>query len=171
MHHPNSRRGGARKGRPFEERLESSREDFTPTICGGQLLRISGQATKELGNRAQRLGGGNRAGVRAGDPDRRLSRMAQPLGDGVQQQRTAGDGFSVPIRLGQTNEDVPPIIKQRHHARRQPTARQILRDEAAPAPLVLQFVENVLSVGAIAIELAEAPQLLDERSHQNLIFP
>ena len=39
--------------------------------------------------------------------------MAHPFGDGVQQQRPAGDGFSMPIRLGQTNEDVPPIVKQR----------------------------------------------------------
>ena len=91
--------------------------------------------------------------------------MTHALGDGMQQQRSAGDGFSVPIRLGQTNENVPPIIKQRDHARRQATACEILRDEAAPAPLILQFVENILSVSAVAIELAEAPHLLDERSH------
>jgi hypothetical protein len=30
--------------------------------------------------------------------------------------------------------------------------------------LILQFVENILSVSAVAIELAEAPHLLDQRS-------
>ena len=129
-----------------------------------QLLRSFNQATKELGDGPKRLGGVSRAGVHAGDSDSGLSRMAHPLRDGAQQQGTACDGFSVPIRLGQTNKDVPPIIKQRDHARRQATAREILRDEAAPAPLILQFVENILSVSAVAIELAEAPHLLDERS-------
>ena len=139
-------------------------EDFPRSMQRRQLLRSFNQATKELGDGPKRLDGGNRAGVHAGDSDSGLSRMAHPLCDGVQQQATACDGFSVPIRLGQTNKDVPPIIKQRDHARRQATAREILRDEAAPAPSILQFVENILSVSAVAIELAEAPHLLDERS-------
>ena len=71
-----------------------------------QLLRSFNQATKELGDGPKRLGGGNRAGVHAGDSDSGLSRMAHPLCDGVQQQGTACDGFSVPIRLGQTNKEV-----------------------------------------------------------------
>src|SRR5271166_656156 len=116
------------------------------------------------------VGGGNRAGMRAGDFDGGRSRMAHPFGDGVQQQRPAGDGFSMPIRLGQTNEDVPPIVKQRDEARGQTTTRQVVGDEAAPAPLVLQFVENILPVAAIAIELAEARQVLDEGGRENRIF-
>jgi hypothetical protein len=35
------------------------------------------------------------------------------------------------------DKDVPPIVKQRDKARRQLATRNILRDEAAPAPLVL----------------------------------
>ena len=63
--------------------------------------------------------------------------------------------FSVPIRFGQTNEDVASIIKQNDKTRRQPTVRQIIRDEAAPAPLVLQLVEYVFPLGAIAREMAK----------------
>ena len=111
------------QGTAFEEGLEGSREDFPPSMQRRQLLRSFNQATKELGDGPKRLGGGNRAGVHAGNSDSGLSRMAHPLCDGVQQQGTACDGFSVPIRLGQTNKDVPPIIKQRDHARRQATAR------------------------------------------------
>ena len=90
-----------------EEDAKGSGEDFPPALQVGQLLRIFGQAVQEQGDGAQRLGGGNRAGMRAGDFDGGRSRMAHPFGDGVQQQRPAGDGFSMPIRLGQTNEDVP----------------------------------------------------------------
>ena len=88
--------------------------------------------------------------------------MAPPFGDGVQQQRPAGDGFSMPIRLGQTNQDVPPIVKQRDEARGQRATRQVAGDEAARAPLVLQFVENILPVAAISIELAKTRQVLDQ---------
>src|SRR5450432_843113 len=162
---------GKSQGAAFEEDLKCPGEDLTPALEVGQLLRTSDQATQELGDGAKRIGGRYRAGVRAGDLDRRLSRVTHALGDGVQQQGSAGDGFSVPIRLGQTNENVPPIIEQRVETRRQTTARQIMSDEAAPSPLVLQLVKYVLTVRPIAIELAEAPQLFDETGHENLIFP
>ena len=141
--------------------MKGAGEDFAPTLPGRQLLRICDQPPQESGYRSKRLCGGNGLGVRAGDLDRRLSRMAHPLGDGVQQQRSARDRLSVTIRLGQAREDVPPIIKQRHEAGRQTTARQVMSDEAAPAPLVLQLVENILSIAAVAIELAKAFQSLD----------
>jgi hypothetical protein len=48
--------------------------------------------------------------------------------------------------------------------------RQIVRGEAAPAPLVLHFVEDVFSVAAIAIELTERLCLFIERSHENRVF-
>ena len=76
----------------------------------------------------------------------------------------------MPVRFGQTNEDVPPIVEQRDEARGEAAARQIMRREAAPTPLVLQFVENILRVAAIAIELAKAGEVLDERGGQNAIL-
>src|ERR1700735_929396 len=162
---------GKAQGAALEEGLERSGEDLAPALEVGQLLRSSDQSPQEHGDGAKRFGGGNGPGVRAGDFDRRLPRVTHAFGDGVQQQRSAGDGFSVPIRLGQTNEDVPPIIKQRDQTRRQTTSRQIMGDEAAPAPLVLQLVKYVLTIRPIAIELAEAPQSFGERGHENLIFP
>ena len=52
----------------------------------------------------------------------------------------------MPVRLDQPNEDAPPVVKQRDHARGQPATSKVLRDEAAPAPLVLQLVENILDI-------------------------
>src|SRR5271168_2964478 len=57
---------GSAQGAALEEGLESSREDFAPAMQDRQLLRIFDQATQELGDGAKRLGGGNRAGRRAG---------------------------------------------------------------------------------------------------------
>ena len=38
-----------------------------------------------------------------------------------------------------TRANAGPVVDQRHRAGEQPTAREVLRREAAPAPLVLQF--------------------------------
>src|SRR5208337_5158490 len=101
----------------FEECLKGSGEDRGPALRGGQLLRSFDEGAQKHGDGAERLGGGNRLGVRAGDGERRLSRMAGARGDGVQQQGPTGDRLPMPVRFGQTNEDVPPIVEQRDEAR------------------------------------------------------
>jgi len=70
----------------------------------------------------------------------------------------------MPVRLNQTDEDAPPIIEQRDHARGKPAPGKVLCDEAAPAPLVFQFIENIFVIAAIAIQLAVARELLAKRS-------
>ena len=70
------------------------------------------------------------------------------------------------VRLGQPREQVPPVVDEGDDAGGETAAREVLRGEAAPAPLVLQLVERVLAVGAVAIELAEADDLGIERGHQ-----
>jgi hypothetical protein len=68
-----------------EESPKDSGEVFSPAVQVRQLLRIFDQPPQECGDGAKGLSGGNRSGARAGDLDRRLSGMAEPLGDGVQQ--------------------------------------------------------------------------------------
>jgi hypothetical protein len=46
------------------------------------------------------------------------------------------------LRIGEAHEQAPPIVDQRHTARQQPAAFEIMRGEAAPPPLVLQLVER-----------------------------
>src|SRR6266849_4686311 len=48
---------------------------------------------------------------------------------------------------------------------------EIMRGEAAPAPLVLQLVERVLAVCPIAIQPTERRDLAVERGHQRGVFP
>src|SRR5271166_2844539 len=96
--------------------------------------------------------------------------MPHPRGDGMQEQWPAGDGLHMPVRLDQTNEDAPPVVKQRDHARGQSATSKVLRDEAAPAPLVFQFVKNILAIAAIAIQLAETYKLFVKRSDEDGIF-
>ena len=130
----------------LEEDLKGFGEDCPPSLQARQLLRSFHEVAKKQGDRAKRLGGGNRFSVRTRHGDRRLSCMPHSRGDGMQQQRAAGDRFHMPIGLGQTNKDVPPVIKQRDEARGQAATRKVVRGEAAPAPLVLEFVENIFDI-------------------------
>src|SRR5580704_2185402 len=57
------------------------------------------------------------------------------------------------LRVRQTREQVQPVVDQGHRAAEQPATMQILRREATPAPLVLQFIEDVLAIGPVAIQL------------------
>src|ERR1017187_148091 len=43
--------------------------------------------------------------------------MPHTRGDGMQEQWPTGDCLHMPVRLDQTNEDVPPVVKQRDEAR------------------------------------------------------
>ena len=54
--------------------------------------------------------------------------------------------------------------------RSQATTREIVRGEAAPAPLVFQFVENIFRIAAIAIELPEGREFLIKRGYQHAVF-
>src|ERR1700730_10479911 len=75
------------------------------------------------------------------------------------------------LRIGEAHKQAPPVVDQRHTARQQPAAFEIMRGEAAPTPLVLQLVERVLAVCPIAIQLTEGQDLAVERGHQRGVFP
>src|SRR5258707_15896565 len=92
------------QGTAFEEGLEGSREDFPPSMQRRQLLRSFNQATKELGDGPKRLGGGNRAGVHAGDSARGLPRMWYPTCAAVKPPVTACQASSVPPRIRPTTQ-------------------------------------------------------------------
>ncbi len=75
--------------------------------------------------------------MRAADGQRHLTGVLGFARDRRQQQRPSGDRLAVMLRVGQTGEQVPPVVDQRHRAGEQSAARQIVRRETAPAPLVL----------------------------------
>src|SRR5579864_185340 len=97
--------------------------------------------------------------------------MAGLSADGLEQQRPAGDGLAMMLGVGQAHEQIPPIEYQRNAAGHQAATLEIAGREAAPAPLVLQLVEAVLTIGAVAIELAQRQYFDLERGHQNGVFP
>ena len=89
---------------------------------------------------------GGLLGVRAGDREGRLSRVPCVRGHAVQQEWSAGDRFEVFVGLGETHEEGPAIVGERHHAGHQPAAHQVVRGEAAPSPLILQLVEIIIGI-------------------------
>ena len=83
--------------------------------------------------------------VGAANPDRNLAGMRRS----AQQQR------SVMVRVRQAHEQRPPVEHQRDEARHEAAPLQVLGREATSAPSVLQLVEVVLGIAAVAVELSE----------------
>src|SRR5271168_4526274 len=128
-----------------------------------QLLRTLSQSSHEAGD--TQIGPARQMllAVRAADRQRHLAGMVCSSRQGGEQKRPAGYRFTMMLRIGEAHEQAPPVVDQRHTARQQPAAFEIMRGEAAPAPLVLQFVERVLAVCPIAIQLTKRQDLAVER--------
>ena len=86
-------------------------------------------------------------GVHRCEVQRGLPAVADGAPDGgqQQQQRPAGQRLSSCLRVGCAHVPAPPVVDQRHRARRDLAAMHVARGEAAPAPLVLQLVEAILA--------------------------
>lgn len=73
-------------------------------------------------------------GVRQGEQEAALARMLGQSSDAREQQGARRDRFEPCLRMRQSHIPTPPVVDQRHSARRQIAALQILRGIAAPAP-------------------------------------
>ena len=67
-------------------------------------------------------------------------------------------------------EDVPAVGDERAQNRRDGRALHVLRDEAAPAPLVLHLVEDVLAVAALAVKLRRRARIVVEVCDERVPF-
>src|SRR5689334_20322892 len=146
-------------------------EDAIPPPERVQLLRTLAQSGHEAGDPQISPACQMLLAVRAADRQPHLAGMVGSPRQRGEQQRPAGDRFTMMLRIGEAHEQAPPVVDQRHTARQKPAAFEILRRETAPAPLVLQLVERVLAVCSIAIQLTEGQDLAVERGHQRGIFP
>lgn len=119
-----------------------------------QLLRSLGDPGFELaGDAHQHLPGFGKVGMQAAEGDRSLASMLGPAPDRRHQPRPAGNRLASCFGAGQTDKQTPPVVDQRHGARRQLAPMQVVRGEATPAPLVLQLVEGILRIGPVSVEL------------------
>src|ERR1700730_7308079 len=76
----------------------------------------------------------------------------------------------MPGGLGEPDEQVPPIVDECDQTRRKPAPGEIVGREPAPPPLVLQFIEGILAIRPVAIELSEGEDLGVKRSHQRRVL-
>jgi hypothetical protein len=153
--------------RVFFQRLA---ENSVPTFEGGQLLRSLARCAKKPAMRVR--------AARARPCSQWLEVMVtvvrpawlvcRPIA--CSNRGATDDGFAMMSRISQTNEQIPPVEHQRDAAGHQAAALEVARREATRAPVVLQFVETVLAIGAIAIELTERQYLAVERCDENGIF-
>ncbi len=95
---------------------------------------------------------------------------AAPLCNGGQRQAPAGDRFQMFIRFGEAHKQVPPVVDERDEASHELAAGETAGGKASPAPLVLQLIEGIFAIGAIAVELGGRQNLLVEGSNEHAVF-
>jgi hypothetical protein len=108
--------------------------------------------------------------MRMADGDAGLAAMPGEARRGMEQQRTTGNGFGMLAGVGQAHEQAPPVIGQRRDAGHEAAAFNILGGETAPAPMVLELVERIFRVGAVAVHLGGGEDFARERGHQHRVF-
>ena len=99
-----------------------------------------------------------------------LAAMPNCPADRRKQQRTTRDRFRAGTRPRHSMVPAPPVVVQRHHPRREPPAGNVPRRVSAPAPLVLPFVESVLRIGAVPVQLRDRCRIHGAAGHQNRIL-
>ena len=86
------------------------------------------------------------------DFHRALAAMAGQPRDAAQQRRPAGDGLAVMGAIVQPRIEVPPVVDQRHQVGHEAAGLELLGGVAVPAPLVFEFVVDILRIGPLAVE-------------------
>ena len=106
-----------------------------------------------------------------GQQDLALAGMTGQPAHHAQQLRATRDGLHPALRIRQPHVPTPPVVDQRHCPRTERAAFDVLRAVAAPAPLVLDFIESVLAVSTVPVELPHALRLVRRVAHQNRALP
>src|ERR1700749_1586181 len=156
---------------PLQGAFQRFAEYAIPSLPRLKLLRSLAQTRQEARDPSVGAAGYALLTVRAGDGQRDLPGMLGLPRDRLHQQRTAGDRLGPVIEVGETDEQAPPVEDQRNTAGEQPAPLQVVCCETTPAPLVLQFVERVLAIAPIAVQLAQRDDLAVQRGHQRGVFP
>ncbi len=84
-----------------------------------------------------------------------------------EQERAAGDCLQARLGVSQSHEQAPPVVGERHGHGGEAAALQIVRGEAAPAPLVLQLIEGVLRIAPVAVQLRDGERVVGKVRHQH----
>src|SRR5437870_12804529 len=88
----------------------------------------------------------------------------------LQQQRATGDRIAVMVRIGQTHEEVPPVEDQRDNACHDPAARQVVGGISAPAPMLQQLGEAIITMSPLPATRPNCKTLILPRGHKNRTF-
>src|SRR6202023_355291 len=132
---------------------------------------VSRKVAKKAAIRVERAARPVPLTVRAADRHSGASGMVGLSTNRLQQQWATGDRLAVMVRIGQTHEQVPPVEDEGENACHDPAARQVVGGKSAPAPVVLQLVEAVLTISSVPVKLPNGQNLGLQRGHQNSIFP
>ena len=130
--------------------------DQGPDGCWIQLLRSAiHPALKHCRDTHQRCPSFIEMGMKSGKRDCRLPGMFRPASHRGHQPGTTGNGLAPRFGIGQSDEETPPVVDQRHCPGGQLAAMQVMGGKTTPTPLILEFIEGILGIRSVTIELSE----------------
>ena len=164
--------------KPMRGRRSNSGEDVLEMVTDAapngtriqRLRRFVNPALEQGGDAHQRGPCLLEVGVQTGQCNRRLPCVLRPAPDRRHPPRSTGNRLTPGLRIGQANEETPPVIYPCHRSSSERAAMQVMCGEAAPAPLVLQLIKGVLGVGPIPIELTQTENLVVRVGDQHGVF-
>ena len=136
---------------------ECVRDYALATFFDAQLRRSRDAGQESADGAVDPTGLFARGGV---DGDDSLPSMARQPRDARLEERTGGDGLAVRPVVAEPRGHVPEVRRDHGHSREEGRLPQRVRREAAPSPLVLHLVEDVLAVAAFAVERKDVPRAM-----------
>ncbi len=85
--------------------------------------------------------------------------MVRQPRDARLEERSRCDGLVVHAVVAEPREHIPQVRRNHGHPREERGLLQRMRREAAPSPLVLHFVEDILAVASLAVERQDIPRV------------
>lgn len=87
------------------------------------------------------------------DFDRALAAALDLAGDSGHEHGAGADGFAVVAFIVKAQVEAPPVVNKGDEVCHKPAGGEAAGGIAAPAPLVLEFVEAVFGIGTVAVVL------------------
>ncbi len=72
--------------------------------------------------------------------------------DSLLQSEPTRDRFPVMFFIVEALVEIPRVVDERDQIYHEPTGCELVRGVAIPAPLILQFLEHILTIGPVSVE-------------------
>ena len=147
--------------------------DHCPSFCGQQLRRSCFKTLEQRMHTGEHRDGALLGHMHAGDEHVALARVLGLSAHRGEHEWTGADRLKPLARVGRAHVQAPPVVDQRVVPCHQRRAFELFAGEPGPTPLILQFIETVLAISPIPVQLGDAQEaeaFAPKACHQHHVF-